>query len=106
LYKICEGGLGGRPTKLCFAPRGALQVSRESAGKCFLDMLGVFAEFETNIRKERQTEGIAKAKAEGRYTGRKKTIDDAEIRRLKREGVGATEIARRLNINGASVYRV
>jgi DNA invertase Pin-like site-specific DNA recombinase len=77
-----------------------------AAGKCFLDMLGVFAEFETNMRKERQTEGIAKAKAEGRYTGRKKTIDDGEIRRLKQEGVGATEIARRLNINRASVYRV
>ena len=49
---------------------------------------------------------FAKAKAEGRYTGRKKSIDDGEIRRLKGEGVGATEIARRLNINRASVYRV
>ena len=36
-----------------------------AAGKCFLDMLGVFAESETNLRKERQLEGIAKAKAEG-----------------------------------------
>ena len=36
-----------------------------AAGKCFLDMLGVFAEFETNLRKERQMEGIAKAKAAG-----------------------------------------
>jgi DNA invertase Pin-like site-specific DNA recombinase len=34
-----------------------------AAGKCFLDMLGVFAEFETNLRRERQLEGIAKAKA-------------------------------------------
>jgi DNA invertase Pin-like site-specific DNA recombinase len=66
----------------------------------------VFAEFQTNMRKERQTEGIAKPKAEGRYTGRKKNIDDGEVRRLKQEGVGATEIARRLNINRASVYRV
>src|SRR6266446_9777002 len=38
-----------------------------AAGKCFLDMLGVFAEFETNLRKERQLEGIAKAKAVGIY---------------------------------------
>jgi DNA invertase Pin-like site-specific DNA recombinase len=42
-----------------------------AAGKCFLDMLGVFAEFETNLRRERQLEGIAKAKAAGVYTGRK-----------------------------------
>ena len=41
-----------------------------AAGKCFLDMLGVFAEFETNLRKERQLEGIAKAKAAGVYKGR------------------------------------
>jgi DNA invertase Pin-like site-specific DNA recombinase len=38
-----------------------------AAGKCFLDMLGVFAEFETNLRRERQLEGIAKAKAAGVY---------------------------------------
>jgi DNA invertase Pin-like site-specific DNA recombinase len=40
-----------------------------AAGKCFLDMLGVFAEFETNLRRERQLEGIAKAKAAGVYKG-------------------------------------
>jgi DNA invertase Pin-like site-specific DNA recombinase len=39
-------------------------------GKTFLDMLGVFAEFETNLRRERQLEGIAKAKKAGVYTGR------------------------------------
>ena len=44
-----------------------------ASGKAFLDMLGVFAEFETNLRKERQLEGIAKAKAEGKYKGRKPT---------------------------------
>jgi len=41
-----------------------------AAGKCFLDMLGVFAEFETSLRRERQLEGIAKAKAAGVYKGR------------------------------------
>ncbi len=40
-----------------------------AAGKAFLDMLGVFAEFETNLRRERQAEGIAKAKANGVYKG-------------------------------------
>src|ERR1700733_2700442 len=45
-----------------------------AAGKCFLDMLGVFAEFETNLRRERQFEGIAKAKAAGAYKGRRSSI--------------------------------
>jgi DNA invertase Pin-like site-specific DNA recombinase len=45
-----------------------------AAGKCFFDMLGVFAEFETNLRRERQLEGIAKAKAAGVYKGRKRSV--------------------------------
>jgi DNA invertase Pin-like site-specific DNA recombinase len=77
-----------------------------AAGKCFLDMLGVFAEFETNLRRERQMEGIAKAKQRGIYRGRKPTIDREEVVTLKDQGVGATEIARRLGIGRASVYRV
>jgi DNA invertase Pin-like site-specific DNA recombinase len=44
------------------------------AGKCFRDMLAVFAEFETNLRRERQLEGIALAKAEGKYKGRPATL--------------------------------
>lgn len=77
-----------------------------AAGKAFLDMLGVFAEFETNLRKERQAEGIAKAKAAGVYKGRKATIDQLEVRKLKEQGLGATEIAARLKIGRASVYRI
>jgi DNA invertase Pin-like site-specific DNA recombinase len=46
-----------------------------AAGKCLLDMLGVFAEFETNLRRERQLEGIAKAKAAGVYKGRPVSIE-------------------------------
>jgi len=77
-----------------------------AAGKAFLGMLGVFAEFETNIRKERQLEGIAKAKVAGVYTGRKPSIDDSEVRRLRdEEKLGATEIAAKLGIGRASVYR-
>jgi DNA invertase Pin-like site-specific DNA recombinase len=77
-----------------------------AAGRCFLQMLGVFAEFETAIRKERQMEGIAKAKAEGVYKGRKPSIDPAQVRALVAGGLGATQIARKLNIGRASVYRV
>src|ERR687883_1420669 len=51
-----------------------------AAGKAFLDMLGVFAEFETNLRRERQLEGIAKAKAAGIYKGRRPSIDPGQVR--------------------------
>ena len=77
-----------------------------AAGKCFLDMLGVFAEFETNLRKERQMEGIAKAKDRGAYKGRKPSINVDEVRSLKEQGLGATSIAKELGIGRASVYRV
>jgi DNA invertase Pin-like site-specific DNA recombinase len=77
-----------------------------AAGKCFLDMLGVFAEFETNLRRERQMEGIAKAKATGVYKGRKASIDGQELRRLVAQGLTPTEIAARLKIARQSVYRV
>ena len=77
-----------------------------AAGKAFLDMLGVFAEFETNLRKERQLEGIAKAKAAGVYRGRKPSIDADKARALQAEGLGPTEIAARMGIGRASVYRV
>ncbi|MBB2200466.1 recombinase family protein [Gluconacetobacter tumulisoli] len=77
-----------------------------SAGKAFLDMLGVFAEFETNLRRERQLEGIAAAKERGVYKGRKASIDAERVRELHAEGVGASEIARQLGIGRASVYRV
>ena len=80
--------------------------TKDATSKCFLDMLGVFAELETNLRKERQMEGIAKAKAKGVYKGGKKKIDVSEIRRLKNEGLGATKIAKELNIHRDSVYRL
>jgi DNA invertase Pin-like site-specific DNA recombinase len=77
-----------------------------AAGKAFLDMLGVFAEFETNLRRERQMEGIAAAKANGVYKGRPKTINSEEVKKLLQEGVGASEVAQRLGIGRASVYRL
>jgi len=76
-----------------------------AAGKCFLDMLGVFAEFETNLRRERQLEGIAKAKEAGVYKGRPATIDPARVRQMKADGLGPSNIAKALGIGRASVYR-
>jgi DNA invertase Pin-like site-specific DNA recombinase len=80
--------------------------TQTASGKAFLGMLGVFAEFETNLRRERQLEGIAKAKKAGVYKGRPPSIDAGAVRRLKADGVGATEIARRLSIGRASVHRI
>ena len=57
-----------------------------AAGKAFLDMLGVFAEFETNLRRERQLEGIAKAKADGVYRGGKRRIDRDAVWKLRTRG--------------------
>ncbi|HFD0819972.1 TPA: recombinase family protein [Legionella pneumophila] len=77
-----------------------------AAGKAFLDMLGVFAEFETNLRRERQLEGVAAAKQRGAYSGRKKAIDDKEIQRLRfQEKLSPTAISRLLGIGRTSVYR-
>jgi DNA invertase Pin-like site-specific DNA recombinase len=80
-----------------------------AAGKCFLDMLGVFAEFETNLRKERQLEGIAKAKAEGVYKGRPAKLAGKhadKVAAMRAAGMGATEIADKLGIARRSVYRL
>jgi DNA invertase Pin-like site-specific DNA recombinase len=77
-----------------------------AAGKAFLDMLGVFAEFETNLRRERQLEGISAAKARGVYKGRPPSIKPGEVAALKAQGLGAAAIAAKLGIARASVYRV
>jgi DNA invertase Pin-like site-specific DNA recombinase len=67
----------------------------------------VFAEFETNLRRERQLGGIRAAKARGVYKGRKPSIDQAEVRRLHfEENLGPTAISRRLKIGRVSVYRI
>ncbi len=80
--------------------------TKDATSKCFLDMLGVFAELETNLRKERQIEGIARAKEKGVYKGRRSKIDVDQIKALKSEGLGATAIAKQLNIHRDSVYRL
>ena len=80
--------------------------TKDATSKCFLDMLGVFAELETNLRKERQNEGILRAKQKGVYKGRKSSIDVDQIKELKESGLGATAIAKQMGIHRDSVYRV
>lgn len=79
-----------------------------ATGKLMLTLLGGVAEFERSIMLERQREGIAKAKAEGKYKGRKPTAKAkaTKVLAMHAEGVGATEIAKRLSIGRASVYRI
>lgn len=87
--------------RLRFTPEADDPLSRLQ-----LQMMGAFAEFERNIIRKRQAEGIARAKAKGVYKGRKPSIDADEVKRLRDEGVGASEIAKHLGIGRASVYRV
>lgn len=77
-----------------------------AVGKCFLQMLGVFAEFETNLRKERQLEGISKAKAEGRYNGRPPKIDKEKVRTLASEGMTHAQIAKEMGCSRGSIYNI
>jgi DNA invertase Pin-like site-specific DNA recombinase len=79
-----------------------------AVGKLMLAVIGAVGPFEREMILERQREGIAKAKAQGRYKGRVPTAQRqaAEIIRLKSEGVRPSEIARKLGIGRASVYRV
>lgn len=76
-----------------------------STGRLMLAILGAVAAFEADIRKERQADGIAKAKAAGIYKGRKPSVDIAKVRELHEAGQRATDIARELKIGRASVYR-
>jgi len=82
--------------------------TRTANGRLMLTILGGVAEFEREIMLERQREGIAKAKAAGKYKGRSPTARAKadEIMALKSEGFGPAEIARRLMIGRASVYRI
>ena len=76
-----------------------------AAGKAFFDMLGVFAEFETNLRRERQAEGIAAAKQRGAYRGRPPRIDMEAIKHRLAMGLSPTQIARELGILRGTVYK-
>lgn len=77
-------------------------------GRAFLGMMATFAEFETNIRKERQLEGIAAAKEKGKYTGRKATAQakKPEIMELLAQGMSKPKIAAAVGVSVASVYNV
>jgi DNA invertase Pin-like site-specific DNA recombinase len=76
-------------------------------GKLILTVLGAIAAFEREMMLERQREGIERAKAEGRYKGRKPTARAKadQVREMAAQGVSKVEIAKRLGMHRASVYR-
>lgn len=78
-----------------------------ATGRLMFTVIGAVGEFERQLMLERQKEGVSRAKAEGKYKGCKPTAraHATEIKTMKDDGVGATEIARRLGIGRASVYR-
>ena len=77
----------------------------DAMSKLMLQMMGSFAEFERNIIRKRQAEGIAKAKERGVYKGRAKSVSDGKIVALKAKGYKVTEIAEEMGINRITVYR-
>ena len=79
-----------------------------ATGELMLNMLGAFSQFERSLLLERQRIGIEKAKADGRYKGRKPTAMEksGQVMELVRQGVPKTEIAKRVGIGRASVYRI
>ena len=78
-----------------------------ATGKLMLSLLGAVAEFEREMMLERQREGIAKAKASGKKFGRPSIAQAKmdEVAELRQQGLGASEIAQRVGISRASVYR-
>lgn len=85
---------------LTFPPEG-----NDGAAKLYLSILGAVAEFERSIIKQRQAEGIAKAKAAGVYKGRKASIDKDRILALREEGHSTYKIAEIMGISRMSVHR-
>jgi len=98
-------GLAAKGVGFRCLQQGALDTTR-SDGKLLLNILGSFAEFEADIRRERQMEGIAKAKAAGVYRGRKPSIDVLAIREALAAGESATLLAKRLGVARSSIYRL
>jgi DNA invertase Pin-like site-specific DNA recombinase len=107
LLRIVED-LDRRGVGLIMLSMGGQQIdTRSPTGKLMVTMLAAIAEFERGLLLERQKEGVAKAKADGKYKGRKPTAraKAAEVLKLADEGLQRTEIAERLDIGVASVYR-
>jgi DNA invertase Pin-like site-specific DNA recombinase len=74
-------------------------------GRMVLTALGMVAEMELGFIRDRQRAGIDAAKAKGVYKGRPVTFDRARIVSLRKEGMGATEIAKAVGCKRGNVYK-
>jgi DNA invertase Pin-like site-specific DNA recombinase len=103
LEAVQDGGVALRVLNL----GGEVVDTKSATGKLILTIFAGFAQFEREMMLERQKEGIAKAKAEHRYLGRKPTarVKAPDAKRLFQEGMTVTKIAKELGIGRASVYR-
>jgi DNA invertase Pin-like site-specific DNA recombinase len=102
-----EADLSKRGVGLIVLSMGGERLdTRNPTSKLMLTILAGVATWEREIMLERQREGIAKAKAEGRYKGRPPSIDADEVRRMKDAGIGPAAIAKQLRVARSSVYRV
>jgi len=80
--------------------------TRGEMGHLVMTVLGMVAQMERRFIKERQRDGIDRAKAAGVYKGGKARIDQAEVRRLKADGLGPAAIARQVGCSRMQVYRL
>ena len=79
------------------------------AGKAFLQMLGVFAEFETNLRKERQLAGIAIAKAKGKHLGRRPSLSNDQKQKIqtkRKAGMNPSQLSKEYSVSRGTIYNV
>ncbi|NIZ63537.1 resolvase [Sedimentitalea sp. CY04] len=79
---------------------------QDFAGKLMMQVLGAIAEFERSLIRQRQREGIEKAKSAGKYKGKPRTIDREAIIKMLSAGVSPSQIAKLANIGVATVYRI
>ena len=82
--------------------------TKSPTGRLMLTMIGAVASFERELLLERQAEGIAIAKAKGKYKGRKPTAKNkaSQVYELLEQKVPISEIAKRLDISLSSTYRI
>lgn len=74
-------------------------------GRMLITVLGMVADMELKFIRDRQRAGIEAAKDKGVYKGRRKSVDDNEIRKLADEGIAKAQIARDLGVSRMTVYR-
>ena len=106
LLQIMDELIGRGVSVVILSMGGECLDTRNPTAKLMLTILAGVAAWEREIMLERQREGIAKAKGEGKYTGRKQSIDAATIIGMRAQGIGPAAIAKQLGVARSSVYRL